>query len=116
MYIRQGAVCHQLYIGAIAAFVQHAWNPDPKPVVKLFTPDGSATWLLSEIQPALPDMAFGLTDFGMGEVELGYTSLSELSELRGKLGLPIERDRHFKATKTLNDYAHEARISGRIIT
>jgi hypothetical protein len=30
------------------------------------------------------------------EIELGYFSLKELNEARGPLGLPIERDLHFK--------------------
>lgn len=38
---------------------------DPKPVVKLFTPDGAATWLLSEISRTDTDTAFGLCDLGM---------------------------------------------------
>ena len=33
---------------------------DPPPVVKLFTPDAGATWLLTEIDPDEPSMAFGL--------------------------------------------------------
>jgi integrase len=37
-------------------------------------------------------LAFGLCDLGMGEPELGYVSLTELRTVRGKLGLPIERD------------------------
>lgn len=28
---------------------------DPKPVVKLFTPDGACTWLLTELDPEDPD-------------------------------------------------------------
>ena len=39
---------------------------DFEPVVKLFTPDGSATWLLTEVEPDQPDIAFGLCDLGMG--------------------------------------------------
>lgn len=88
------------------------WDFQPKPVVKLFTPDGAATWLLSDIPPDDPDIAFGLCDLGLGEPELGYVSLSELAALRGKLGLPVERDLHFAATKTLVEYAEEARRHG----
>ena len=36
------------------------------PVVKLFTPDAGATWLLTEIDPEDPDIAFGLCDLGLG--------------------------------------------------
>lgn len=85
---------------------------DPFPVVKLFTPDAGATWLLTEIDPDNPDIAFGLCDLGLGEPELGTVSLSELAKLRGKLGLPIERDMSFKANKPLSRYAEEARRAG----
>jgi hypothetical protein len=44
---------------------------DFRPVVKLFTPDAQATWLLSELYPGDPDVAFGLCDLGMGFPELG---------------------------------------------
>src|SRR5271154_3746944 len=72
------------------------------PVVKLFTPDAGCTWLLTEIDPQEPDLAFGLCDLGLGFPELGSVSLAELSALRGRLGLPVERDRHFTATKPLS--------------
>jgi hypothetical protein len=52
----------------------------------------------------------------MGEPELGYVSLVELQSVRGKLGLPIERDRHFLADKSISAYAEEAREHGRIVT
>ena len=35
------------------------------PVVKLFTPDANATWLLTELDPDDPDLAFGLCDLGL---------------------------------------------------
>jgi len=89
---------------------------DPMPVVKLFTPSGAATWLLTDIHPGDPDAAFGLCDLGMGEPELGSVSLSELSALRVKLELPVERDRHFIPTKSLAEYAEEARLHGHIVT
>lgn len=60
---------------------------DHFPVVKLFTPDAGATWLLSELA-ADGDTAFGLCDLGLGCPELGYVSLTELRRLRGRLGLP----------------------------
>lgn len=81
---------------------------DPYPVVKLFTPDAGATWLLSEVDPADDDTAFGLCDLGLGCPELGYVSLTELRKLRGRLGLPVERDRHFVADRPLSAYAEAA--------
>lgn len=85
---------------------------DFEPVVKLFTPDAGATWLLTEIDPAEPDIAFGLCDLGMGCPELGNVSLSEIAALRGRLGLSVERDLHFTAKKTLSQYADEANRLG----
>jgi Protein of unknown function (DUF2958) len=33
------------------------------------------------------------------EAELGYFALSELTSIRGNLGLPVERDRYFQPTR-----------------
>ena len=78
------------------------------PVVKLFTPDGASTWLLSEIFPDDPDIAFGLCDLGVGCPEFGTVRISELESARGPLGLPIERDLHFKPTMTIGAYGLNA--------
>jgi Protein of unknown function (DUF2958) len=88
---------------------------DFKPVVKLFTPDAHCTWLLTELNPD-HELAFGLCDLGLGCPELGYVSLTELRAVRGKLGLPVERDEHFEADKTLSAYADVARPQGGIVT
>ncbi len=66
--------------------------------VKFFTPDANWTWYASEFDGE--DIFFGLVS-GL-EVELGYFALSELEEIRGPLGLPIERDLHFEP-KTLKE-------------
>ncbi len=79
--------------------------------VKLFTPDSSWYWHISEGEPLLDESQnevdykfFGLV-FGL-EKELGYVLLSELEEARGPMGLPIERDLYFKP-KTLEEIAPE---------
>ena len=87
---------------------------DPYPVLKLFTPDAGATWLLSELDPDEPDRAFGLCDLGLGFPELGYVLISEIVSVRGPLGLPVERDLDFTADKTLGEYADQARREERI--
>ncbi|WP_027132574.1 DUF2958 domain-containing protein [Geminicoccus roseus] len=89
---------------------------DFRPVVKLFTPDGACTWLLTELDPEEPDIAFGLCDLGMGTPELGSVRLSELAAVRGRLGLPVERDLFFEADKGLSAYARAALAAGRIVT
>jgi hypothetical protein len=83
-------------------------------VVKFFTPDAPATWLFSELAPD-EDTLFGLCDLGQGVPEIGYASLAEIQSLRGTLRLLVERDRHFRPTKTLSEYATDARSHGRIV-
>lgn len=84
-------------------------DQDHPPVVKLFTPDANCTWLISEIDPEAPEIAFGLCDLGLGCPELGCVSLAELRALRGNLGLPVERDFSFKAKYPMSVYAEAAR-------
>ncbi|MQB35430.1 DUF2958 domain-containing protein [Agrobacterium tumefaciens] len=90
---------------------------DPFPVVKLFTLDAAATWLLTEAFPEGDDIRlFGLCDLGLGSPELGYVMLSEIEDVRGGLGLPVERDLYFKAEHRLSTYAKIARHAGMIVT
>ena len=89
-------------------------DQDHPPVVKLFTPDAGCTWLLSEIDPEEPDIAFGLCDLGLGCPELGSVSLAEIRSLRGKLGLPVERDLSFNAGHPMSVYAEAASQTERI--
>ncbi len=68
---------------------------DPICYVKLFTPDANWTWYIIEFSKE-DRTCFG---YVVGhEAELGYFSLEELESIRGALGLPIERDLHFKPT------------------
>ena len=104
----------QLIANGIAA--SHSADEDHFPVVKLFTPDANATWLLSELDPLDTDCAFGLCDLGLGHPELGYVLLSEIAAVRGRFGLSVERDLHFVADRTLGAYADEARLRGAVRT
>lgn len=88
---------------------------DAAVLAQAFSPDGGATWLLAEIDPEDPDLAFGLCDLGLGCPELGHVSLIELAGTRGRLGLPVEIDRHFRPDRTLLTYAREAAAAGRIL-
>lgn len=87
---------------------------DFKPVVKLFTPDAGCTWLLTELDPEDPDIAFGLCDLGIGCPELGSVRISEIASLRGAFGLPAERDLSFEPTHSLQVYARAAWCAGSI--
>ena len=88
---------------------------DHAPVLKLFDPAGSATWLFTEMGPDDADRLFGLCDTGQGHPELGAASLAALARVRSRLGLPLERDRHFTARLPLSVYAAAARRAGRIV-
>lgn len=87
---------------------------DHRPVVKFLLPGTGATWLFSELASD-NDTLFGLADLGQGCPELGYASLAEIQSLRGPGRLLVERDRHFRPSKTLSEYAAEARRQGRIV-
>ncbi len=67
---------------------------DPSAVVKFFTPDSSWTWFATEFDGE--DTFFGAVSGA--EFEIGYFGLSELQEVRGSLGLSVERDLYFKPT------------------
>lgn len=68
---------------------------DAVAVVKFFIPDAGWTWWATEFDGK--DLFFGLVH-GMEE-ELGYFRLSELKQIRGVGGLPVERDLYFKPRK-----------------
>jgi len=87
---------------------------DFHPVVKLFAPDAGCTWLLTEIDPGDPDVAFGLYSLDRGRPELGFVRLSAIAAVRGELGLAAERDLWFEADRPLSAYAKEAVRLGRI--
>jgi len=79
--------------------------------LKLFTPDSSWSWYVTEGSPIKDDSGnevdfhfFGLVDGH--DKELGYVALSELQSVRGPMGLPIERDLHWQP-RTLEEIAPE---------
>jgi hypothetical protein len=70
-------------------------NPDPIVHVKFFSPDTGWTWYATEGGDDGGRFLFFGYVVGF-EPEWGYFALSELSEIRGQLGLPVERDLYFK--------------------
>ena len=81
--------------------------PDnPMALVKLFDPTGSWTWYIAAYDPETRT-AWGLVD-GF-EKEYGDISMPELVAMRGRLGLPIERDLYWKS-KPLSEL--EFRVAG----
>lgn len=86
---------------------------DPQPVLKLFTPDAGATWLIAAISPD-GQTAWGVCDLGLGFVDIGDVDMAELGAVRGRLGLPVERDRWFTPSATLNVYQAQGASAGRL--
>jgi len=103
----------QLLANGQAYAVGHAG--DPLPVVRLFTPDAHATWLLAVLDPADGDTAYGLYDVGIGMPELGHVKLSDLASIVGPLKQSILRDLYFRPTRPLSAYAQLAQLNGSII-
>ena len=87
---------------------------DPLPVVKLFTLDAHATWLLTELDPRDGDTAFGLCDLGMGAPALGHVRISDLEGIRGPRNLAVARDLHFTPRRRLSEYTRLAQADGAI--
>ncbi|MBN8712796.1 MAG: DUF2958 domain-containing protein [Xanthomonadales bacterium] len=87
---------------------------DPLPVVRLFTPDAHATWLLAALDPADGDTTWGLIDLGIGMPVLGTVKLSDLASIVGPRGQPVMRDRYFSPARTLSEYARLAQRDGSI--
>ena len=88
---------------------------DPLPVVRLFTPDAHATWLLVSLDPADGDTAHGLIDLGIGMPELGEIKLSDLASIVGPSKQPVMRDRYFRAVRPLSEYLRLAQENGSIL-
>jgi Protein of unknown function (DUF2958) len=93
----------------LPALYSQEGNTDPMVMCKFFTPDAGWTWFAIEGSPVdasgyydtdkekVDFIFFGLVS-GL-DVELGYFSLSELKSVRGKFGLPVERDLYFQPTR-----------------
>lgn len=105
---------------------RHQDGYDPIPPLKLFYPAGPQTWIITEMDPELPDRLFGLCDLGFGHPETGWVSLQELASFRGALKIRghinrvvrgiirIERDRWFSTKKPFSYFIGTAREAGRI--
>ena len=88
---------------------------DPLPVVRLFTPDAHATWLLASLDPADGDTAYGLIDLGISMPELGHIKLSDLTSIVGPNKQPVMRDLYFQAVHPLSEYLRLAQENGSIV-
>ena len=75
---------------------QSDWD-DPVVQVKFFMPDAGWTWYAIDGSPAPETGDFIFYGYVVGPFpEWGSFSLREMQSVRGKLGLSVERDLHFK--------------------
>ncbi|UCV00975.1 DUF2958 domain-containing protein [Acidovorax radicis] len=88
---------------------------DPLPVVRLFTPDAHAIWLLVALDPADGNTAYGLIDLGISMPELGEVKLSDLASIVGPGQQPVMRDLYFRAVRPLSEYLRLAQENGSIL-
>ena len=86
---------------------------DPYPVLKLYTPDAGASWVLTALD-ADGDTAYGLIDIGTGFTELGLVSLKMLAGIKGPRGLSVAVEPGYKARKTLAAYVADAQRDGMV--
>ncbi len=90
---------HDLMPEAIAQTIPPLYGTehgsDPVARVKWFTPDSSWSWFVTEFDHETR-VCFGLVDGH--ETELGYFSLDEIEEVRGPMGLRVERDLYWVPT------------------
>ena len=82
---------------------------DAVAIARFFTPDSNWYWYGVEYDGV--DLFWGLV-YGH-EVELGYFRLSELAELTGPWGLPVERDRWFRPTDLDEIRLYHRKLDGR---
>ena len=87
---------------------------DIKIVMKLFNPTGAGTWYLYEKETE--DIYWCFANLGDPQcAECGTVSMSELLAFRGRFGIGIERDMHFKPlSKSLEDIQNIIQSGGHV--
>lgn len=95
--------------------IEHDSKPDIWPVVRLYMPDGPAVWLVAAIRDDDRSL-FALADLGVGTPELGWVNSVDILDIRGALGLTVERDTSFAPKRSLEEYARAAYAAGRLVT
>lgn len=101
-----------LLTSALIDKLKAAGEDGEKPLCKLFTPDGAATWVLFGMEDD-GDTLWCVADLGMDCIEFGTVSLQELESVRGPSGLPVERDKWFDPDKySLTDLLGRDSLAG----
>lgn len=91
-------------------------DQDHPPVVQLILPGTNCCWLLSELEPEYPHIAFGLCDLGFGCPELGYVDLRELLDMKvPPFDFTVYSNPLFEAKYPISVYSAAARANQRIV-
>ncbi len=92
-------------------------DKDHPPVVQVTMPFTDCVWLLSELDPEEPDIAFGLCDLGFGFPELGSVSISEITSVTHPVfpGVGAYCNPLFEGKYPMSVYADAARSERRIV-
>ncbi len=69
---------------------------EPLVIAKFFNPTGAGTWYATEYDPDRRVFFGYVSIFGDHNDEWGSFNLDELQEIKGRLGLGIERDLYFQ--------------------
>lgn len=90
----------KLFTNELKSQLIEAGYDNMRPICKLFTPWGGATWLITGIEN---DILYGYADLGFQCVEHGsIASVEEMSSIRGPFGLGIERDLYWTPKEGVN--------------
>ena len=73
----------------LTAKLNKAGYANMKPICKLFTPWGRATWLITGMEDGI---LYGYANLGYGTEWGGIGTLEELEAIRGPFQMKIERD------------------------
>ena len=83
---------------------------DRWPVVRLT--DGVTEWLLTEMDPEEPNVAFGLIVDAFGCANIGYVNVAGLqSAFKVATAWEVVNDDRFNPTMAVSEYAYRARVA-----
>jgi len=94
--------------------LMNCFGRDFVPVVKLHLPGMDCAWLLTELDPDDPMMAYGLGDLGTHQPHMGSIDLANLRTLKLPLNVALEQDEEFIGLYPISVYARAADECGLI--
>jgi hypothetical protein len=93
----------------LTAKLNRAGYAGTKPICKLFTPWGRATWLITGIEDGI---LYGYANLGYGTEWGGIESVEGLEAIRGPFGMRIERDLYWEPVDGEVEYCGPGSLIG----